>query len=302
MPMKTPTDTIPKGSCCQDEEVRVQVVQTILDKYKGNRGGLIAILEEIQARYGYLPETALRLVSERTGRSLVAVYGVATFYKSFSLEPRGRHLCSVCSGTACHVRGAPAVAEEFVKQLGVDAGHTTEDREFTLETVACLGACALGPIVVIDGHYFSNVDTRAVGSVLESAKAGLDRTESENDERIFPLTVSCSRCNHSLMDPTQQIDGKPGIRVTVSFEGTHGPLWLSSLYGSYEIKAGAEIPENTVLDVFCPHCHAELRSASLCPVCDAPMVSMIVREGGIIQVCSRRGCRGHMLDLEGSAV
>jgi NADH-quinone oxidoreductase subunit E len=300
--MNSPTDTSPNGRCCQDEEVRVQVVQKILDKYQDRRGGLIAILEEIQARYGYLPETALRLVSERTGRSLVDVYGVATFYKSFSLEPRGRHLCSVCSGTACHVRGAPAVAEEFVKQLGVDPGHTTEDREFTLDTVACLGACALGPIVVIDGHYFSNVDPRSVGSVIESAKAGLDRTESESDERIFPVTVSCSRCNHSLMDPAQQIDGKPSIRVTVSFEGAHGPLWLSSLYGSYEIKAGAEIPDDTVLDVFCPHCHAELRSASLCPVCDAPMVSMIVSGGGIIQVCSRRGCRGHMLDLEGSAV
>ena len=124
---------------------------------QGNQAGIISILEDIQAEYSYLPEEALRIVSEETGRSLVDIYGVATFYKAFSLKPRGKHLVSVCLGTACHVRGGQAIASEFLRQLGIKPGETTADRLITLDTVNCLGACALGPIVVVDGHYFSNV-------------------------------------------------------------------------------------------------------------------------------------------------
>jgi len=298
--MSSPTDTT-TADRSQDEEVRAQVVQTILDKYEGRRGGLIAILEEIQARYGYLPQEALRQVSESTGRSLVDIYGVATFYRSFSLEPRGKHLCSVCTGTACHVRGAPTIVQEFERQLDTPAGHSTADGEFTLETVACLGACALGPIVVVDGHYFSKVNTGRIKSILKQAQAGFESVKVKNDRRIFPVSVSCSRCNHTLMDPEHPIDECASIRVTVSFDGHHGWLRLSSLYGSYASESEHHIPPDTLVDVFCPHCHAELRSASRCPECDAPMVSMIVRAGGIIQICSRRGCPGHMLDLNGSA-
>ncbi|MFH1999433.1 MAG: NAD(P)H-dependent oxidoreductase subunit E, partial [Planctomycetota bacterium] len=112
---------------------------------------LISLLEGIQAKYGYLPEDALRNVAKDTGRSLVDIYGVATFYKAFSLKPRGKHLISVCLGTACHVSGGPIIAKEFERQLKIKAGGTTEDREFTLETVACLGACAIGPVAVVDG-------------------------------------------------------------------------------------------------------------------------------------------------------
>jgi len=300
--MSSSTVPTPTGRCCKEEEVRVQVVQKILDKHEEQRGGLIAILEEIQSRYGYLPEEALRIVADRTGRSLVDIYGVATFYKSFSLKPRGRHLCSVCSGTACHVRGAPAVADEFVKQLGVEPGNTTEDREITLETVACLGACALGPIVVVDGHYYSNVGPKGVSTIIHNTITGNGKTEGEAGVEAFPLAVNCSRCNHSLMDTKHLIDGQPSIRLTISFGGTHCWLRLSSLYGSYEIASDEEVPTDAVLDCFCPHCHADLRSASLCPECDAPMFSMIVRAGGIIQVCSRRGCKGHMLDLSGNVL
>ncbi|GAG40848.1 unnamed protein product, partial [marine sediment metagenome] len=101
----------------------------ILDKHESDRGGLISILEDIQAKYSYLPTEALKIVADKTGRSLVDIYGVATFYKSFSLNPRGKHLCSVCVGTACHVRGAPTVAREFERQLGINAGETTPDKE-----------------------------------------------------------------------------------------------------------------------------------------------------------------------------
>src|SRR5512136_3102081 len=132
-------------------------IEQIVDNHEKGRGGLISILEDIQARYSYLPEEALRVVARKTGHSLVDVYGVATFVRSFSLKPRGKHLLSVCLGTACHVRGGEAIAEEVQHQLAIKAGGTTPDKEITFETVNCLGACALGPIVVVDGHYFSNV-------------------------------------------------------------------------------------------------------------------------------------------------
>ena len=275
-------------------------VMPIIEKYKAHRGGLIAILEEIQRKYGYLPEDVLRVVATKTGHALVDIYGVATFYKSFRLRPRGKHLVSVCLGTACHVRGGPAINEEFEHELKIRSdGATTEDKEFTLESVRCLGACALGPIVVVDGHYFSNVGTVDVKRIIGKTRVGLDRVEVKEDRRVFPLEVSCPRCNHSLMDPSHLVDGFPSIRVTASFGQEHGWLRLSCLYGSYAIESGDEIPVGMVVNFFCPHCHAELIGAWNCPVCDAPMVPMIVQGGAIVQICSRRGCKSHMLDVEG---
>jgi len=274
-------------------------VSEIVDQHAGSRGGLIAILQDIQARYGYLPADALKAVAQKTDRPLADIYGVATFYRSFSLQPRGKHVCSVCLGTACHVRGGPAVAEEFERDLGVRRGETTDDREFTLETVNCLGACALGPIVVVDGHYFSNVSPAGVHGVVERARAGLDNVEVQTDQRIFPVEVSCARCNHSLMDPEHRVDGYPSIRVTVAYNGVHEHIRLSSLYGSYNVESEQGIPADTVADFFCPHCHAHLIGSSNCPECRTPMVPMIVRGGGIVQICSRRGCKGHILDLGG---
>jgi len=272
-------------------------VRSILDKHRGELGEVISILEDIQARYSYLPADALRIVAGETGRSLVDIYGVATFYRFFSLKPRGKHLISVCQGTACHVRGAQAIAQEFERQLGISAGQTTSEKDITLETVNCLGACALGPIVVVDGHYFSNVGQQQVKNIIHKAKVGLDRVDVKTDQRLFPLEVSCLRCNHSLMDPSHYIDGYPSIRVTVSFGGKHGWLRLSCLYGSYSADFEYNIPMNVVVNFFCPHCHGEFLGASTCPECAAPMVPMIVRGGGMVQICSRRGCKGHMLDL-----
>ena len=274
-------------------------IAKVLEKHEGERGGLISLLEDIQGKYGYLPREALEAVATKTGRSLVDIYGVATFYKSFSLKPRGKHLISVCMGTACHVRSAPIIAEEFERQLGIPAGDTTSDKEFTLETVNCLGACALGPIVVADGRYFSNVDTNRVKLIIKKTRAGLDKVEVKTDQRVFPVEVSCSRCNHSLMDPGHLIDGYPSIRVTISFGQQHGWLALSSLYGSYNVSSKHKIPKDTIVNFFCPHCHAELIGATDCAECGAPVVPMIVRGGGIVQICSRSGCKGHMLDLNG---
>jgi len=281
------------------EVMKTQEIQAIVEKHGGQRGELISILEDIQSKYSYLPEEALHAVAEQTGRSLVDIYGVATFYSWFSLKPRGKHLISCCQGTACHVRGAPRIAEELQHQLGVTAGETTGDREFTLETVNCLGACALGPIVVADGHYFPNVGKGKIKTLLQKTRAGLDQIDIKTDQRIFPVEVSCARCNHSLTDPTNLLDGIPSIRVTVSFGQTHASLFLSSLYGSYNIQCEHEIPMDMRAQFFCPHCHAELSGGTPCAECNMPMVPMIVRGGGMLQICSRRGCKFHRLDLDG---
>jgi NADH-quinone oxidoreductase subunit E len=274
-----------------------EAIDSILGKHLEGRDGLISILEAIQNHYGYLPRAALQKVAEQTGRSLVDLYGVATFYRAFSLQPRGNHLVSACLGTACHVRGAPSIAQELEKQLGIQSGQTTSDREFTLETVNCLGACALGPVVVVDGHYFSSVNKARVKEILDKARAGLDKIEISTDQRVFPLDVSCPRCNHSLMDPEHPVDDLPSIRVTMSFNDRHGWLNLSSLYGSYNNDSLWEVPRDALPNIFCPHCHAELKGSSACPECGAPMVPILVRSGGILQICSRYGCKGHLLDL-----
>ncbi len=274
-------------------------VKEILDKHNEEGNGLISILEDIQARFSYLPEDALRMVADAKEMSLVEVYGVATFYKAFSLEPRGKHLISACLGTACHVREAPNIVKEFESQLGIKAGETTPDKEFTLETVACLGACALGPIVVVDGHYFSNVGQTEVKGIIEEAKQGFETADIQQDYHIFPVDVSCPKCNHSLMDSGRVIDDYPSIRVTASFGINHGWLLLSSMYGSYKVFSEHEIPTETVVHFFCPHCHAELKGTTNCVTCSAPMVPMIISGGGMFQICSRRGCKNHMLDING---
>ncbi len=271
----------------------------VLDNYGCDRRSLISILGDIQDKYGYLPESVLRIVAERTGCPLVDVYGVTTFYKFFRLKPRGRHLVSVCLGTACHVRGAPEIVQEFRTRLGIAVDETTEDGEFTLETANCLGACALGPIVVVDGHYFSNVKPAQVDGIISRFREGLEAAEAEKDEHVFPLEVNCPRCNHSLMDSRRPIDGLPSIRITVSFDSQHCGLSLSCLYGSFKIESQAKIPLKTVMNFFCPHCYASLVSASNCTSCGAPMVPMVVRGGGMIQVCARRGCKEHRLELSG---
>lgn len=275
-------------------------LHTIIEQHRGKQGGLISILEEIQSKYGYLHEEALRILAERTGQSLVDIYGVATFFRSFSLKPRGKHLLCVCLGTACHVRGGAGIAEEFERQLGIRAGETTPDQEMTLETVNCLGACALGPIAVADGRYFSKVSRHKVKEIIHQTTVGFDRIDLTTDQRIFPVEVSCPHCNHSLMDRHRYIDGHPSVRVTVSFDSQHGWVRLSSLYGSYSVDYEHAVPMDTVVNFFCPHCHAELNGFSNCAECGAPMVAMLVRGGGgMVQICARRGCKGHLLDLRG---
>lgn len=133
----------------------------------GKNGSLINVLEDIQAEFRYLPKEALILVSERMGVPLSQVYSVATFYNAFSLKPSGEHTICVCTGTACHVRGAVHVLQRLQTKLGIQPGETTRDRVFTLETGNCLGACALGPVVVLDGEYEGNMTTKKVDKLLK---------------------------------------------------------------------------------------------------------------------------------------
>ena len=140
-------------------------------KAAGRKRALIQVLQDVQDRYHWLPPEALVHVAEALGVPLVKVYGVATFYKSFSLSPRGRHVCTVCLGTACHVRGGGAVLEQFERKLGIAAGQTTPDGKYTLERVNCLGACALAPLAVVDGRYYSQMNEAKAEAVLaETAK------------------------------------------------------------------------------------------------------------------------------------
>ncbi len=147
--------------------VENEKVQSFIRNHNGRQQALIAILQDIQAEFNYLPEECLRQVARSLGLSLVDVIAVATFYRTFSLKPRGRHVVTVCLGTACHVRGGPRILDELGRRLSVDPGETTPDGLFTLETVACLGCCAIGPVMVVDGEYHGHTSVRQVAPILD---------------------------------------------------------------------------------------------------------------------------------------
>jgi len=272
-------------------------VGAIFADWEAGPGGLIAGLEAIQAAAGYLPEKALRQVSEKTGRSMVDLYGIATFYRSFSLKPRGRHTISVCLGTACHVRGAPMLVEEFKRQLNLKPGETTADGTVTLETVNCLGACALGPIVVGGNQYFSRVEPLQVKGILKKVQSETRASDVINDPRFFPVSVRCILCSESLMDPEHRIDGHPAVRLNAAYAGKQGTVRFSSLYGSSAVECDLDIPPDAATDFSCPHCGGALRGEASCPECGHPMAPMLVEGGGLVQICTKRSCKGHNLDL-----
>mgnify|MGYP000032388172 CR=1 FL=1 len=142
-------------------------IDNIIRQYSEKKIDLIQVLHNIQNEYNYLPKDVLEYVSRALHIPLSKIYSIATFYAAFSLVPRGKHLCTVCMGTACHVRGAPAVLSRIEERLNIKSGETTPDNRFTLETVNCLGACALAPIVVIDGEYHGQTTVNKVDKLLE---------------------------------------------------------------------------------------------------------------------------------------
>jgi NADH-quinone oxidoreductase subunit E len=157
--------------------ITIDEIADIINAEAQADGSLITVLESIQARYRYLPPEALILASERLGVPLSQTYSVATFYNAFSLTPKGQHCLNVCMGTACHVRGSPQVLDRLQTKLGINAGGTTRDRQFTLETVNCLGACALGPIVVTDGEYSGQMTPQKADILLRR----IIRAEGEHE-------------------------------------------------------------------------------------------------------------------------
>jgi NADH-quinone oxidoreductase subunit E len=145
-------------------------VDEIVASYQAKPTALIMILQEIQQELHYLPKEALERVGMRMDLAMSQIYGVATFYKAFSLEPRGRHHICVCTGTACHVRNSRSIVEKLERPLTGERGHTTPDREFTLETVNCVGACALGPVLVADEKYWGHLTVSDVEKVLQAIR------------------------------------------------------------------------------------------------------------------------------------
>jgi len=142
----------------------------LLRGYGREQKDLTKILHRIQGEYGFISSQAIRRVAEHLNTTENEVYGVLTFYKAFRLRPRGKHLITVCQGTSCHVRGGAWVFDEMKKVLGVEPGETTPDRMFSLETVNCLGCCAIGPTVVVDGTYHSQVSVKDVHSIIAECR------------------------------------------------------------------------------------------------------------------------------------
>lgn len=145
-------------------------MKEIFKEFHPSQKELIHILHEIQRRYNYIPPEVISEISRKLKISESEIFGVLTFYNAFTLEPRGKHLVTVCMGTACHVRGAPPILDELKRRLRIEPGETSEDKMYTLETVNCVGACALGPIIIIDGEYHGQMKTQKVEKLLKNIK------------------------------------------------------------------------------------------------------------------------------------
>ncbi|MBW1862480.1 MAG: NADH-quinone oxidoreductase subunit NuoE [Deltaproteobacteria bacterium] len=145
-------------------------VTKIIDRYTNKLGAVISILEDIQEAYGYLPKEVLEEVSEKLHVHLSQLFSLATFYSAFTLKPRGEHTVQICLGTACHVRGAPKVLDEFSRILHVDSGDTTDDGKFTLESVRCIGCCSLAPVITVDKEIHGYNTMNNVSKLLEKFK------------------------------------------------------------------------------------------------------------------------------------
>jgi len=150
-------------------------VDAVIQSHSADKSALIAILQAIEDMYGYLPAEALKRVSEKLGVPLIQVYGVASFYDAFHLTPRGKSLIRVCLGTACYLRGSGRVLETLEKELGIRDGETTPDLEFSLQSVRCLGACALAPVMMIGDRYFDRITPAKVGRVLKQVRGKVEK-------------------------------------------------------------------------------------------------------------------------------
>ncbi len=150
--------------------VKVSPIDSILDRYSSEKGELIQILLEVQQEYGWIPPEAIQQINQQQNIPLSLIYRVATFYKGLSLLPKGRHTVSICVGTACHVRGASPLLHKVMDVLNISPGATSRDMRFSLDTVNCLGCCALGPVMVVDGVYYSNPGTTEIEEIASNCE------------------------------------------------------------------------------------------------------------------------------------
>ena len=152
-------------------------LQSIIERYKSGRSSLIGIMQDISQEYGYLPEEVLQEVSRLIEVPISIFYSLATFYSSFRLEPIGKkHVCA-CVGTACHVRGATKIVETLERDLQIKAGETSKDGDYTLETVNCVGACALGPLVTVNGDYHGKMDQKKITRLVKSIRQEINENQ-----------------------------------------------------------------------------------------------------------------------------
>jgi len=148
------------------EEKQENDIKNIVYKYEDVEGNLIPILHEVQDYYGYLPEVVQKAVAKYTGVSLAEIYGVVTFYSRFTTEPTGKYKVGICLGTACYVKGAQKVLDEFKRELGIDVNETTEDGEFSIDATRCVGACGLAPVVMVNEKVYGKVEPKEVKAIL----------------------------------------------------------------------------------------------------------------------------------------
>lgn len=148
----------------------MEKLPALIEKYRNENGTVIGLLQDIHEEYGYLPEDILEQTAKDIDVPLSTLYSLATFYSSFRLEPMGKHHICTCVGTACHVKGAPFVVDTIERELNIKSGETTEDGMFTFDTVNCLGACALAPLVVVDDEYHGKMDQKKVAKLVEDSK------------------------------------------------------------------------------------------------------------------------------------
>lgn len=157
---------------CREPETDIQLLDKIIrEDYGGNKEAMIMMMQAIQRQYRYLPQAALVYLAQVIDVPLTRIYEVATFYASFSLEPKGEHLIHVCTGTACHLKGSGRMVEHVSERLGLEPGKTTPDMKMTLETVHCVGACAVAPVVILDDKYYTKADITVLNEFIDRINA-----------------------------------------------------------------------------------------------------------------------------------
>ena len=183
MPRRQVTRTLkaPDEAPSSLEQLDLGLIEGIVAAVPNPESGLIGILREVQYAYGYLPEGVVTEVARRTGVPASRIYGVITFYEQFSTVPKGRHKVCVCQGTACHVRGGQGVLHAVEGRLGLKPGETSDDLSFTLDTVTCLGACSLAPVVTVDGRYYGKLTRPKVLTALGTVSGGDGIAETDDD-------------------------------------------------------------------------------------------------------------------------